>query len=98
MTPGMVSLSLLVGGMEDGSAVGPALSRMMEPSNRARWTGRVTSGGASRDAHTKRPTTQLAKPSAWKDLYGGDEGDRTPDLMTASHALSQLSYIPNRAA
>src|SRR5262249_26960299 len=23
------------------------------------------------------------------------EGDRTPDLMTASHALSQLSYGPN---
>lgn len=26
--------------------------------------------------------------------YGGVEGDRTPDLMTASHALSQLSYDP----
>ena len=25
---------------------------------------------------------------------GGDKGDRTPDLMTASHALSQLSYAP----
>ncbi len=24
----------------------------------------------------------------------GDEGDRTLDLMTASHALSQLSYAP----
>ncbi len=23
-------------------------------------------------------------------------GDRTPDLMTASHALSQLSYGPTR--
>ena len=29
-------------------------------------------------------------------IYGGDKGDRTPDLMTASHALSQLSYIPVR--
>ena len=26
---------------------------------------------------------------------GGAEGARTPDLMTASHALSQLSYSPN---
>ena len=26
--------------------------------------------------------------------FGGAEGDRTPDLMTASHALSQLSYGP----
>ena len=25
---------------------------------------------------------------------GGDEGDRTPDLMNAIHALSQLSYGP----
>ncbi len=27
-------------------------------------------------------------------VYDGDEGDRTLDLMTASHALSQLSYAP----
>jgi hypothetical protein len=27
-------------------------------------------------------------------LSGGAKGDRTPDLMTASHALSQLSYGP----
>ena len=25
----------------------------------------------------------------------GDEGDRTPDLVVANHALSQLSYIPD---
>ena len=30
------------------------------------------------------------------DRIGGAEGDRTPDLMTASHALSQLSYGPLR--
>ena len=28
------------------------------------------------------------------EIVGGAEGDRTPDLMTASHALSQLSYGP----
>ena len=27
---------------------------------------------------------------------GGDEGDRTPDLLTASQSLSQLSYAPVR--
>jgi hypothetical protein len=27
-------------------------------------------------------------------MSGGDEGDRTPDLMNAIHALSQLSYVP----
>ena len=30
------------------------------------------------------------------DLFGGDEGDRTPDLMNAIHALSQLSYVPGK--
>jgi hypothetical protein len=27
----------------------------------------------------------------------GDEGIRTPGLVDASHALSQLSYIPDKA-
>ena len=27
----------------------------------------------------------------------GDEGIRTPDLVDARHALSQLSYIPGEA-
>ena len=27
---------------------------------------------------------------------GGDEGNRTPDLLTASQALSQLSYAPKQ--
>ena len=27
-------------------------------------------------------------------FFGGDKRDRTADLMTASHALSQLSYTP----
>src|SRR5436309_1828931 len=26
---------------------------------------------------------------------GGDDGDRTRDLVVANHALSRLSYIPN---
>jgi hypothetical protein len=26
--------------------------------------------------------------------FGGAEGDRTPDLVNAIHALSQLSYSP----
>jgi hypothetical protein len=27
-------------------------------------------------------------------VFGGDEGDRTPYLLTASQALSQVSYTP----
>ena len=31
----------------------------------------------------------------WPYIHdGGDEGNRTPDLLTASQALSQLSYAP----
>lgn len=29
--------------------------------------------------------------------FSGDEGDRTPDLLTASQTLSQLSYAPKNA-
>ena len=29
---------------------------------------------------------------------GGAEGDRTPDLVNAIHALSQLSYCPDEAS
>src|SRR5262249_7768411 len=32
--------------------------------------------------------------SEFSYLGGGDKGDRTPDLVNAIHALSQLSYIP----
>ena len=28
--------------------------------------------------------------------FGGDKEDRTPDLLHAMHALSQLSYAPKR--
>jgi hypothetical protein len=30
--------------------------------------------------------------------FGGDEGDRTPDLCNAIAALSQLSYVPGSNA
>ena len=33
-------------------------------------------------------------PSSLVYRYGGDEGDRTPDLCNAIAALSQLSYVP----
>ena len=35
-----------------------------------------------------------ARSALRRRLKSGAEGDRTPDLMTASHALSQLSYGP----
>lgn len=39
----------------------------------------------------KRPSTK--SPKALK-IRGGDEGIRTPDLLNANQALSQLSYAP----
>ena len=44
------------------------------------------------------PTHKKAGQDSCPDLRlrGGDKGVRTPDLMTASHALSQLSYIPEK--
>jgi hypothetical protein len=50
------------------------------------------------DWHTKGSIKQLRATSTGGPelltVFGGAEGDRTPDLMTASHALSQLSYGP----
>ena len=37
-----------------------------------------------------------AIPYGMTFCFGGDKRDRTADLMTASHALSQLSYAPKR--
>ena len=39
----------------------------------------------------KRPSTKSPKALIFR---GGDEGIRTPDLLNANQALSQLSYAP----
>ena len=41
-----------------------------------------------------KKTDRYCGPFFFSILVGGAKGDRTPDLMTASHALSQLSYGP----
>ncbi len=43
------------------------------------------------------PLTKTKGPTSWSALsfvFGGAEGDRTPDPKTASLVLSQLSYSP----
>ena len=40
------------------------------------------------------PATNICKSMGYSTLSGGGSRDRTGDLMTASHALSQLSYTP----
>jgi hypothetical protein len=43
---------------------------------------------------TKNPFHEETSFSLLLTEVGGDKRDRTADLMTASHALSQLSYTP----
>ena len=38
--------------------------------------------------------SELQPPQHWKFSGDGGEGNRTPDLVNAIHALSQLSYAP----
>ena len=53
---------------------------------------------ALRYPHVRLMDRETEYSQVWGEFrsIGGAEGDRTPDLMTASHALSQLSYGPNR--
>ena len=52
---------------------------------------READDSSARPVPTQRPiSTGLTRP---KRGHGG-EGDRTPDLVNAIHALSQLSYAP----
>src|SRR5256712_7567224 len=41
-----------------------------------------------------RPRHQPYRPLPPLPAFSGGEGDRTPDLVNAIHALSQLSYAP----
>src|SRR2546427_7536195 len=41
-----------------------------------------------------RPRHQPCRPLPPLPPFSGGEGDRTPDLVNAIHALSQLSYAP----
>jgi hypothetical protein len=51
---------------------------------------RLTNSGAAFLNSKKRGKAILLAPN----ISGGADRDRTDDLMTASHALSQLSYSP----
>ena len=42
----------------------------------------------------KKNNHAARKPRGYHILYGGDKEDRTPDLLHAMQALSQLSYTP----
>ncbi len=66
----------------------------MLPDRRARWPLVFESEG-ERAETWEGANVNMQPRTATLTSYGGAEGDRTPDLMTASHALSQLSYGPS---
>jgi hypothetical protein len=46
-------------------------------------------------SHRSEPSESMLQPRCWKEIRGnGGEGNRTPDLLNAIQALSQLSYAP----
>ena len=42
------------------------------------------------------PVETITSPQRQTQKNGGDKEDRTPDLLNAIQALSQLSYAPTR--
>ena len=59
---------------------------------RGNENGKGTPSGVPQPIHKRKLI--LVKEEFDASSFGGDEGDRTPDLLTASQALSQLSYAP----
>ncbi len=59
------------------------------------FKGRINTNKKSPDRLSIRPF-QVFLGTIGIMIRGGAEGDRTPDLMAASHALSQLSYSPTK--
>ena len=60
----------------------------------------MTSGarGTAPCAGKEKSAVSATAKTADKFSLGGDEGDRTPDLLHAMQALSQLSYAPVMSA
>jgi hypothetical protein len=74
-----------------------AFSRHVSPTSRMteiRCTCALAGAASSRPPSAAPRAQQNQKSQPGGLAFCGAEGDRTPDLMTASHALSQLSYGP----
>jgi hypothetical protein len=55
-----------------------------------------TPRGSPRDPRGVRGMARRTQPEPARPAHGGDAGSRTPYLLRAKQALSQLSYIPGR--
>jgi hypothetical protein len=62
----------------------------------SRWSGEAIGAQPMKPGHIGTGPPELAITDNREESggFGGAEGDRTPDLMSAIHALSQLSYSP----
>src|SRR5262249_32804481 len=65
--------------------------------NNMMWGGPPSPAGLRRAAFAATLAGWLASRSGAAAKAGGAEGNRTPDLLIANEALSQLSYGPRRA-
>ena len=64
-----------------------------QTSGRGRTMGAITDIFPPAERFNERSNNEKASHVVWKAICGA-EGDRTPDLVNAIHALSQLSYSP----
>ena len=62
--------------------------------HRARRSRKGEGSGHEGQAKTRHEGGRGCQPAKPLKLYGGPEGTRTPDLLNAIQALSQLSYEP----
>ena len=62
--------------------------------SRGNENGKGTPSGVPQPIHKRKLV--LVEEEFDASSFGGDEGNRTPDLLTASQALSQLSYAPKQ--
>ena len=86
----------VVGGWEDGGSTQNRFAILLASREGHALSPRGATG-ASRPLGFEPPYLHQRKKASLCEafvFFGGDKGARTPDLMTASHALSQLSYIP----
>ena len=95
-------LSVLQGWRRGGSGFRSAESTRCGASRLASYAGqpltRMAQLRAPNGVRSPASVTKKRPDRSRTSLFckGGDEGDRTPDLLTASQALSQLSYAPVR--
>ena len=66
-----------------------------EPCGRSTWQADLDKAACIHSTSINQPNLCESSEIFGKERSGGAEGDRTPDLVIANDALSQLSYCPS---